>query len=363
MNGKWATSEVPGDMFIAMTFFPMSSDDGDAMFSFDRDSHKSHMERCGCRISISSVFGVLLVLLIALPGFIVFWVGLSHYRNAKSKYPDVSLPSHTGAIFAIHWVFVILIAVGGVSLILHGLDICPIRTFFGCCDSFVAILGCLVLAVFFYIIYLVVFFVSAEFKASSKTFSLDKYPQFTDDMRAARPQVLFSGNAKGSNEYCSTGQITMTATSAEDASTFPDVASYLELSDVVVVRSTVSVEWTPEAKSAIENTKRAIISCFKRASAFSVEVTTRDSIDGLVEAVLISKTGEVPARLSRSRAIVEGIFWSGSLYVFDVCAQPSLKASIIKKNATPSGWTVDCASVYWSCHTESDSSPGPGTGR
>jgi hypothetical protein len=110
----------------------------------------------------------------------------------------------------------------------------------------------------------------------------------------------------------------------------------------------LKVEWILNAITEIANAENKDQCCFIRTVLWTL-VSSREGLVGWVDAALISKIGDVPARISRGRAITVGLFWLGALDAFQICAISPVTASTVKTNATSLDWTMNCSEVNWKC--------------
>jgi hypothetical protein len=200
-----------------------------------------------------------------------------------------------------------------------------------------------------YIVYLILYFISPEFTASTNAWSLSTYKSHAAMLRTAAAQKILSGSARDSTEECKTWAVILTSSWSRDASTFPNMSAELRNADVVLLRLHATVVWDADATEKIREAKDIIESCISRWR-MAVSITSRDSVVGFEEAAFVSESGKVPPAVTRGRAIAAGIFWAGVFHAFKVDSIPMVTASVIKENAQLSSISMNCWDVHWSCH-------------
>jgi hypothetical protein len=295
------------------------------------------------------ITGVFFILLVFVPGFVLFWIGLADHKRAESHHPTMkfSIPSDT--LMALHWLFVISSLFLGIVLIFFEQE--DESTTDGpaaICHSPWTIGVCVAALIAFYIAYLVIYFRSPEFTASDTSWSLSDYQARIATLRDAQPQLVLSGTATNFIERCHTSDVTLTAQSSVDASEFPDLATELENTEAVLFRPKISIEWDADANDKIGRAKDQINDCLWRL-VMHVAIDTRSTTVGWIGGAFVSKTGKMPKQIARGRAIAAGILWSGIYHAFEVGTIPELTGSVIKKEASLPDVKLNCWDVLWYC--------------
>jgi hypothetical protein len=261
--------------------------------------------------------------IIPLTGFITFFVGVGRYHSAKSNAPDLDFASPPATIIAFHWLFLLCAgALGGIFMYwsVKGMYYLP---------KLVTVLISIAFVVF-YTLYLVFYFRSTEFDASSTFWSAAEYESVREQWRQSQPQVYFTGEVRSLLTTCTLqSPIVLRGEGAADASDFPNFTEW-QTTPMFLIKPQVLPDWAPGVPALIQQTRDIIMECrAAREDYLTVEVR----VDGFVPAAFVSQNGGTPSRLRKATAVASGIFWAGVLYAYDVDSVPAVNIDIVKSHA------------------------------
>jgi hypothetical protein len=278
--------------------------------------------------------GIGILVVVPLNGIIFFAVGLSRFNSANSSFPNLEFASPPSTVIAFHWTFVITFASLGVLLLAQ-----PYMSEGWLALSFIV---CVVASLAFYSCYLVFYFMSPEFMATSNSWSVTTYESITQQMVQGQPYASFEGRASKSLRKCSLNSPKkVSAMNAIDASVIPNITQSIEANGIVLVKQELTVNWACGQNEIIDAWKNKIAECLM-ADYTSKNIHATNMIDGYVEVIFVSRDGELPGYLERGIAVAAGIFAAGILHCYTVNAFPLAIVKVVKNEALV-GETPSCS--------------------
>jgi hypothetical protein len=292
--------------------------------------------------------GLLFIFAFVIPGVVLPCVGFSDYRSAKAKNPGQEFESPGEDVIVLHILFVVCMSVSAFFGLADDRGCCSER------HSWSAFFMSMFLGIVMYAVYTTFFFESPEFSAVTKSWTIEEYEHFADEMRSAQPQAVLKGSTSNKQYSCSTRNILMTAVSSTDASLFPNVTEFLDSLPAVFLRIRIRVEWDAQTQGLLDSAESVVKGCTPGVGIHSsISVDRWNTVVGIEVAAVISEDGQLPTEIKSGRAISAGIFWSGLYHCFKVDSIPSVEAVVVKQDGRIVGG-LSCRDVSWTC-SEKDS--------
>jgi hypothetical protein len=279
----------------------------------------------------------------------MFAVGRGRYTAAKALSPDLEFASPPGTVIAFHWLFMVFASALGTFIVFLSLH----QEFRGCryyIGAIISFAGTIV----FYVLYLIYYFSSAEFQASSNVWSVPDYDWNHVQIVEGQPQVVYTGDAEDYYYRCTLREFILQGENATDWSTFPNTTDFLDDKDIVFIKPDLDITWAPGAEGIIGDTRNRLVHCVRNPSTWD-SIEGKETTQFYVDGAFVSKSGEVPSTLGKAAGVASGIFFAGALHCYDVDSIPMVAPRVVKKGGmVPREQPKDCFSVGVDCRRRSN---------
>ena len=296
---------------------------------------------CDKCLLCTTVSGPIVAGFFLLLGLLTGAIAAGVYNSSKLDGLTYNKPSVV--IVAMHWVSMIMGIVLGIGLFLFS-------------KSFLAGLltttigGSLLLTM--WILYMVFFFISDEFKMSVDAISLDELKAMWAVGESKCPYIGFSGTGyylrsyhsngrrRTTRQECWTNEVEIpTSDYCEDDTTFQEVTeSQITEARGFRVYTDVSAELLPESEDSVDDARMGVYSCYvsrrDHEDLHNPQIVVAPGVNGVSKEVFVTLDGKAPWFINRGKAIAAGIFFSGVVYAYQVCMIPVLRQTIVKKNVS-----------------------------
>lgn len=269
-----------------------------------------------------------MVIIFPLTGLIFFAVGLGSRNSAKSHLPDAEFGLPSGLIIAFHWLFIV--AISGVGGFLISYSLFPQPTTARYCASILNVIASIVL----YVLYLVFYFNSPEYSASTNGWTIPTFEENVKQMIQRQPYIRYEGYVEDNYLTCTmNGPKDVYLVNSSDASIIPNVTANVQAGDLIFVRIDLVIRYAPGQEQYVSGWQKMIVSCAPVAWVVWDGITYAEMIQSYVSGAFVTKDGQIPSSVGKGAAIASGIFWAGIMHAYLVDAVPMMPMKVIKENA------------------------------
>ena len=216
------------------------------------------------------------------------------------------------------------------------------------------IIGGSLLWIVTYCCYVILFFLSQDFKRSYETISYDEFVKLKASWLSATPEVWVYGKGVLHHRKSMPGDCIMDNPAILPAQDGEDFSEPLELTReqlgnlAIRVHTTVDVTYNSGADKFINNVKEQVKTCMLRSGDDISDIVTeaQGAVRGLKPYLLVTKDGKTPGTLKKARAGTAGFFAAGVVYFYDLARlSPVINYHMVKTANITKSTTVGCGSL------------------